>query len=167
VDQLTLWEPLNRAELPALRWVSRVRLGGPVDRFTRTLTTIGEHGAVWYLVAAVAARRDPARREQWLAAGAKVAGIYLLNTAIKLLLRRRRPELAAIGSPSSLSFPSSHAATSFAAARLYGDLAPGARGALYAGAVAMTGSRLHFCVHYPSDLVAGAAIGDAAAALVS
>jgi undecaprenyl-diphosphatase len=167
VSRLAIFRPLDRAELPLLRFVERVRLGGPVERAARLLTFAGEHGAVWYLIAAIAARRTPAQREQWQAAGLKVLGIYLLNTAIKLLLGRKRPPIATLGTPSSLSFPSSHAATSFAAARLYGELAPGARPALYAGAAAMTASRLHFCVHYPSDLIAGAAIGDAAAGLLS
>jgi membrane-associated phospholipid phosphatase len=166
VDHRTFWKSLDRAELPVLHLVERVRLGGAVERAARGLTRAGEHGALWYAIAAVAAGRDQRRREDWLAAGAKVAGVYAANTAIKLAARRHRPALADLGTPTALSFPSSHAATSFAAARLFGELAPAARPVFYAGAVAMTASRLHFLVHYPSDLIVGAALGDAAARLL-
>jgi membrane-associated phospholipid phosphatase len=93
----------------------------------------------------------------------KVAVVYGLNTALKLLARRQRPPIAALGTPTALSFPSSHAATSFAAARLFSEIEPGARPLFYFAALNVVGSRLHFCVHYPSDLLAGAALGDAAA----
>jgi undecaprenyl-diphosphatase len=52
-----------------------------------------------------------------------------------------------------LSFPSSHAVTSFAAARAFGVPA------LWAVALPMALSRLYLGVHYPSDIAAGAALG--------
>lgn len=157
------WRPLNRIELPLLRWVERVRLGGAAERATRVLSLAGEHGAVWYVAAAAAAKIDRRRRARWTEAGLAVAASYAASSAVKLTVRRGRPPLAALGTASSLSFPSSHAVTSFAAARMFADLLPRPFGALaYATALALTGSRLHFCVHYPSDLAAGAALGDAA-----
>lgn len=159
----SLWKPLDRAELPALEWVRRVRRMGVANTGARVLTQAGEHGLVWYGVAGIAAWRDEKRREQWIAAGVKVAAVYGANTLLKLVARRQRPPIAELGTPTALSFPSSHAATCFAAARLYGDLAPGARPMLYAAAAGITSTRLHFLVHYPSDIAAGAALGDAAA----
>jgi undecaprenyl-diphosphatase len=52
-----------------------------------------------------------------------------------------------------LSFPSSHAMTSFAAVRAFREPK------LYALAVPLALSRLYLGVHYPSDIVAGAALG--------
>ena len=63
---------------------------------------------------------------------------------------------------SRLSYPSAHAATSFAAARSL----PLPRVVLHPVAAAMALSRLYQGVHYPTDTVAGAALGDAVAGLV-
>jgi undecaprenyl-diphosphatase len=90
-----------------------------------------------------------------------VAGAYAANYAVKLIVRRRRPELPGLEpltpTVSSLSFPSAHATTSFAAARAYSRVAPAAP--LYAAAVAFALSRPYLGVHYPSDVLAGAALG--------
>lgn len=159
----SFWKPLDAVELPLLKWVERVRLGGLVERATGVITVAGEHGAVWYVVGGTAALVDKPQRSNWLRATFTVAGIYLANTLLKLVARRQRPPIGSRGTPTALSFPSSHAVTSFAAARLFSVLAPKLKMPLYFAAINVTGSRLHFCVHYPSDLVAGAAIGDLAA----
>ena len=71
------------------------------------------------------------------------------------------PQLMA--TPTGLSFPSSHATSSFAAARAFGALVPGAP--LQLAALAMGPSRLYLGVHYPSDVAAGAALGTAIGSL--
>lgn len=159
------WRPLDEAELPFLEWVERVRLGGRVEQATELITRAGEHGVVWYVVGGVAAAVDEQRRPLWLRAIGIVGAVYGANTMLKLIARRKRPPLAARGTPTGLSFPSAHAATSFAAARVFSDIEPRAKLPLYLAAVNVTGSRLHFCVHYPSDLIAGAAFGDLLARL--
>jgi membrane-associated phospholipid phosphatase len=70
-----------------------------------------------------------------------------------------------VGTPSKLSFPSAHATSTTAAAVLLGGLLP--VGAVRAAAVLvppMAVSRLVLGVHYPSDVLAGAALGAAVAA---
>lgn len=156
------WRPLDRAELPVLKAIERVRLGGPAERAAKVVTKAGEHGAFWYAAAGVAALLDRSRGRRWRQAGLAVLASYGLSTAVKLVARRARPPVAAIGTETGLSFPSSHTVTSFAAARMFGFLLPAqARWAVWAVALAFPASRLHFCVHYPTDIAAGAALGDA------
>jgi membrane-associated phospholipid phosphatase len=136
------------------RWAERA-----VGAYSRS----GEHAACWLAlgVAGAVSAGGVERRRAWLRGAGVVAGAYGCNFAVKLLVRRRRPELEGLPpltpTVSRLSFPSAHATTSFAAARVYSGLVPAV--ALYAAATAFALSRPHLGVHYPSDVVAGAALG--------
>ena len=84
--------------------------------------------------AGVAARRAPPRRA---GSGRRltVACAYAISTTIKLAIGRQRPAVEDLphlmATPTGLSFPSSHATSSFAAARAYEP--PAARGAAVRG----------------------------------
>jgi membrane-associated phospholipid phosphatase len=71
---------------------------------------------------------------------------------------RRRPAGSRVPTRWNRSFPSAHAATSFAAARAYRRLGVPAV-PLYALAAAMAASRVALRVHHPSDVLAGAVLG--------
>jgi membrane-associated phospholipid phosphatase len=133
-----------------------------VERAVARFSRLGEHGGVWLAIGAAGWAVDGRRAVRWRAAIATIAGTYGLNTAIKLLVRRRRPALPGLpplaGTPTRLSFPSAHASTSFAAAGLYSRLGLPAP-VLYALALKLSLSRLYLGVHYPSDVLAGAVLG--------
>ena len=88
---------------------------------------------------------------------------YGVNQTVKGLVRRPRPQLDALPqlthTMSQLSFPSAHSTTGFAAARAYRGLLPAPL--LYAVASSLALSRLYLGVHYPTDILAGAALGSA------
>lgn len=148
--------------------LARTRGHAPLpERVIAAYSRTGEHAACWFALGlgGAALTSDARRRRAWLRGVGVVAGAYGLNFAVKLAVRRRRPELEGLepltSTVSRLSFPSAHATTSFAAARAFGGLVPA--GALYAAAVAFALSRPYLGVHYPSDVLAGALLGTAIA----
>jgi len=141
-----------------------------IERGVARFSKAGEHAAVWLLIGAAGQALDGPRRPAWHRALGAVAGTYVLNTALKLSIRRRRPQLADLppltGTPTGLSFPSAHTATGFAGALAYSRLGLPA-GPLYGLAIALALSRLYLGVHFPSDILAGALLGTVVAAVAT
>ena len=88
-------------------------------------------------------------------------GLLWIGLAAGLAAWRRRGVLAFLHGTLGASFPSGHAAMSFAGATFLALAAPRLAPALFVLAAAVAYSRVYVGVHYPLDVVAGAALGAA------
>jgi undecaprenyl-diphosphatase len=123
------------------------------------LSWIGTWGLVFVAIALVLAilRRRP---EILVTVVAADAAADLLAGLGKLLIGRHRPFEHQLGPSSSThSFPSGHAATSFACATVLSFYAPRLRVPLYVLATLIALSRVYNGMHYPTDVLAGAVLG--------
>jgi membrane-associated phospholipid phosphatase len=161
---------VENADLRLLR-AMRTRGHTPVlERGARALGKAGNNGALWLGLNLALALLDGSNREAWLICALLGPVAIGLNYAVKLLVRRPRPDLGAQlpplgGAPSSLSFPSAHATSSFAVATAMARVEPlGALAFMVAFALAL--GRPYLGMHYPTDVAAGAALGVALGLLV-
>lgn len=158
-----------RGEVAALVAVQSALADRPgVLSAARGLSHFGEHSLGWLAVASLGAMLMPARRQDWLVAGAGAFVAHAAAVLVKRLVRRQRPHHPAVavnvGTPSKLSFPSAHATSTTAAAILMGR-AGGLPAAISAAVLVppMALSRILLGVHYPSDVACGIALGAAVA----
>jgi undecaprenyl-diphosphatase len=134
------------------------------DQLIVAIGKAANYSRLWLVIAAPlllfgdrAARRGAVRGLVAVAIAAVVA-----NGPAKLLVRRRRPTgfgPTLIRMPRSTSFPSGHSATAFAFAAGVSLESPRLAPALVPLAATVAFSRVRTGVHYPSDVLAGAAIG--------
>ena len=153
---------MRELDLKLLR-LMRTRGHSPgMESAFQALGKAGNNAAVWVVLGLALALIDPDRRESWLICAVLGPVAIVLNYGLKLLVRRPRPVLEGLpplgGAPSSLSFPSAHALSSFAVATAMIRVDPATAGALVV-ACALAFSRPYLGMHYPSDVLAGALLG--------
>ena len=153
-------------EVAALVGVQSALGADPVISVSRAMSHFGEHAAGWVALSGLGALLSRRRRRDWLLVGVGAVAAHAAAILIKLAVRRARPhhpDIAVnVGTPSALSFPSAHATSSTAAAIL---LCRATRSPLPLAVVPLMAlSRLVLGVHYPTDVLAGMAVGTAVAA---
>ncbi len=149
-------------DLKVLRWMRTHGHTPAVEDAAVALGKAGNNALVWFLLGATLAVLDNDRWESWLICALLGPFAIGLNYAIKLAVKRPRPVLEGLpplgGAPSSLSFPSAHATSSFAVATAMVRVDP-AMAATFVVAIALALGRPYLGMHYPSDVLAGAALG--------
>ncbi|MDO4929161.1 MAG: phosphatase PAP2 family protein [Corynebacterium sp.] len=163
-------DPLGESQiLIAIQDVLYERPGIPAA--ARGLSHFGEHALGWMGIGAAGAmiaRKSPAQRRSWLAVVAAALSSHAASVILKRVVRRPRPHAQEIrigvGTPSKLSFPSSHATSTTAAAIA---ISRALKNKTPLGIIPiMMASRMVLGVHYPSDVLAGAALGATSAVAV-
>ena len=160
---------MHELDLSLLRWMRTHGHSPGLEGAAVALGKAGNNGLVWFLLGGALAILDSSRWESWLICALLGPVAIVLNYGIKLLVKRPRPVLEGLpplgGAPSSLSFPSAHALSSFAVATAMYRVDPATAGALVV-ALAISLGRPYLGMHYPSDVAAGAVLGVALGLIV-
>jgi membrane-associated phospholipid phosphatase len=151
----------QRQEIALLATVQRTIAVPQAVTVARGMSHFGEHALGWLALGALGALVDRQRRRDWLLSAAAVAAAHGSSIVLKQVVRRHRPTDPSVavlaGTPSQLSFPSSHAASTTTAAIVYGGLLRRRLSPLLVPPMLI--SRLVLGVHYPSDVLMGSVLG--------
>ncbi|MCW4353073.1 phosphatase PAP2 family protein [Hoyosella sp. YIM 151337] len=139
----------------------------PVDRLMIGLSRSANRGQIWIVVAALLiALGGPARRGAVRGSLVLGASTLVATKLLKPLFPRTRPPAHAVPgtrrfseTPDTPSFPSAHAALAAAFATGVAIESRRAGYVLAPLAAAVAYSRVHTGAHWPSDVVAGSAVG--------
>lgn len=150
---------------PVMRFIQLHMKCGVMDFIMPKLTMLGNLGAIWFIAAAVLVCIKQYRRQGLVLLAALAAGAVIGNAAIKNIVMRPRPcwidppALMLIPVPMDYSFPSGHSLAGFIGAsvlfmtrRLWGIIA-------FIIAAIIAFSRIYLFVHFPTDVLAGIALG--------
>lgn len=152
-------------EFAILDWIQANMRNPTLDLLMPAITALGNSGLIWLLLAGILLLTPKHRRAGAAVLAGLVLEIICCNMVLKPLVARVRPcdvntaVQLLIARPDDFSFPSGHTGASFAAAAaLFAD-----RNRLWIPslilALLIAFSRLYLYVHYPTDILAGAAIG--------
>lgn len=160
-------------EIEILKWVDATfHSQGWLNYIMKYITYLGEFGAVPIACALVLLIFKKTRRGGFVCAVALIFNFILVNALLKNVVNRPRPwtafeeialfyEQFGVRLPKDSSFPSGHTAACFsvAVACVFAFKVKGIPALVIAFLVAL--SRIYLCVHYPTDVLAGALIGSA------
>lgn len=160
-------EELLRLDGGILLWIQDVVRCGVLDPIVKGYTKLGNAGMLWIVLSVVLLCIPKTRKAGIVSLLAMLLGMLCTNVTLKHLVGRSRPWLTVEGliplieEPDPNSFPSGHTCAAFAAASAWWRTLPELwmKVTGVALAAAMGFSRLYVGVHFPSDVLAGMAVG--------
>jgi undecaprenyl-diphosphatase len=160
---------LQPMELGADRWMAAHRSGVITTVMLAFTTIAGEQAVIVMVAIAVVALLVARQVADAVGVALSAAGMLSMYELIVRLVGRHRPPVARIDDPGGSSFPSGHVANStalYVAVLIALFLVTRRRGLLVVGiglaALLLIGiavSRVYLGLHYPSDVLAGFALG--------
>ncbi len=133
------------------------------------ITHLGDDGIFWIILSLVLLIFKKTRKAGLMLAGALILCLAVNNLALKNIFSRERPFAVLekikllIAPPSGYSFPSGHTVSSIACATTlfwnYKDSKKLAAFGAMVLAVLISFSRMYLCVHFFTDVIAGAVVG--------
>lgn len=148
-----------------LNWIHTALRCDLLDWAMPYITALGNKGLLWILLGLILLLIKKHRKTAVTLAFSLLLCLFIGNMVLKPLVARIRPfeangiETLLIEQPTDFSFPSGHTMSSFAAAGVLmtADKKLGIPALALAALIAF--SRLYLYVHYPSDVLAGMALG--------
>ena len=144
-----------------------------LNKFMVVITKLGNNGIIWFAISLPLILNQEYRYVGMKIIFALLLSGFLGEIIIKHLVGRMRPskfilpEDMLIKKPRTYSFPSGHTSSSFAAASIISSYNVYFAIPAFILAILIAFSRLYLRVHYPSDVIAGAALGVLSAFLVN
>ena len=148
-----------------LYWIHDNLSCGLLDVLMPKLTLLGSGGAIWLLAAGGMLCTKRYRRQGVILLAGLAAGVLVGNVCLKNLIARPRPcwlddsVTLLISTPTDYSFPSGHTLSSVIGATVLTKTNRKFGWVAIPLAAVIAFSRLYLFVHYPSDILAGAALG--------
>lgn len=158
-------EQITNADLRVLDWIKNNLYCGFLDAIMPVITFLGNAGWFWIAVAVLMLFFKRTRKTGIMVGAALVFGLIICNLILKPSIARIRPYEVVeginllISKETDFSFPSGHTAASFEAATvlMIRDRRFGIPALILAALIAF--SRLYLYMHYPTDVLAGIAVG--------
>lgn len=156
---------LQRIEIEILFFIQHNMHNTIMDNFMVFFTTLGNKGFIYIVISLLLIINKKYRKIGYMVFVALILVTIFGEGILKPIFQRPRPFISypfvnlLIDIPPSYSFPSGHAIISFAVAGILANEFKNIKILIYGLATLMAFSRLYLFVHYPTDIIIGAALG--------
>ena len=168
-----MFETIQAIDFSILDWIQEHLRCGFLDLVAPPISTFADKGILWLIIAFVCQFMKRSRKCGMTMFLAMAMGFIIGDIILKALIARERPcvvappELMLVPVPHSTSFPSGHSTAAFASSVsiFHHNRKLGIAAICLAVFIAFT--RLYLYVHFPTDVLAGTALGITSALVVT